>query len=168
MMNDGKPPINVYHLRVKLKFDKRTYRDILIRGDQTFEILHDIIFRAFDREDEHLYRFTFKKDIPVSKASLAIMRSAGMFPIPQADEIRVSSPECEINSSYKEFNAAKTPIHKMIFQVKQKFEYLFDFGDEWRHEIEVRNIQALNSKEKLPVVIKSNGESPAQYPADDE
>jgi hypothetical protein len=32
-------------------------RTIQIRGDQTLETLHDAIFEAFDREEEHLYEF---------------------------------------------------------------------------------------------------------------
>src|SRR5438105_5003239 len=36
-------------------------RTIQIRGDQTLEDLHEAIFDAFDREDEHLYEFQFGK-----------------------------------------------------------------------------------------------------------
>jgi hypothetical protein len=36
-------------------------RTIQIRGDQTLADLHDAIFDAFDRHDEHMYEFQFGK-----------------------------------------------------------------------------------------------------------
>ena len=40
-----------------LKKNSLISRTIQIRGDQPLEALHDIIFEAFDREDDHLYEF---------------------------------------------------------------------------------------------------------------
>ena len=34
-------------------------RTIEIRGDQTLEKLHSVIYKAFNREDQHLYEFQF-------------------------------------------------------------------------------------------------------------
>jgi hypothetical protein len=42
------------------KFTKRNpvvSRTVEIRGDQTLEDLHRAIFKAFDREEEHMYEF---------------------------------------------------------------------------------------------------------------
>lgn len=36
---------------------KVTARTIQIKGSQTLEALHEAIFAAFDREEEHLYEF---------------------------------------------------------------------------------------------------------------
>src|SRR5262245_21628471 len=63
------PPANLYVLSVFLvggpvseKFaNKVVSRVIEIRGDQTLDQLHDAIFQAFDRWDEHLYEFQFGK-----------------------------------------------------------------------------------------------------------
>ena len=43
-----------------------------------------------------------------------------------------------------------------------KFKYLFDFGDEWRFQCRV--MQELEEKTRNSRVIKSVGDSPAQYP----
>jgi len=61
--------MNVYTLEVFIisgpvdaKFVKKSpvmSRTLEIRGDQTLEELHEIIFKAFDRYDEHLYEFQF-------------------------------------------------------------------------------------------------------------
>ena len=58
-------PTNLYVLGVYLaggptsdKFaNKQISRVIEIRGDQTLEQLHQAIFKAYDRWDEHLYEF---------------------------------------------------------------------------------------------------------------
>ena len=46
--------------------------------------------------------------------------------------------------------------------------YLFDYGDEWEHDISVQKVTALDPKEKYPKVLKITGEIPEQYPDYDE
>jgi len=49
------------------------------------------------------------------------------------------------------------------------FGYVFDFGDDWRHRIDVEAIERAPAREKFPRVIKRVGKSPPQYPElDDE
>ena len=63
------PPGNLYIMTVFLvggpiseRFtNKEISRVIEIRGDQTLGQLHDAIFEAYDRSDEHLYEFQFGK-----------------------------------------------------------------------------------------------------------
>ena len=38
---------------------KEISRTIQMRGDQTLQALHRAIFKAFDREEEHLHEFNF-------------------------------------------------------------------------------------------------------------
>jgi hypothetical protein len=47
----------VYTLKVALEGDCGIWRKIAIRGGQSLDDLHCIIFDAFDREEEHLYSF---------------------------------------------------------------------------------------------------------------
>ena len=46
--------------------------------------------------------------------------------------------------------------------------YLFDYGDEWEHDITVKKVIALDPKEQYPKVLKITGEIPEQYPDYDE
>jgi hypothetical protein len=63
------PPAKLYVITVFLtggptsdKFANKTIsRVIEIRGDQTLDQLHQAIFNAYDRWDEHLYEFQFGK-----------------------------------------------------------------------------------------------------------
>ena len=47
----------IYVFKVKLYYQKRIWRTIAIREDQTLDDFHNAIFEAFDRFDEHLYSF---------------------------------------------------------------------------------------------------------------
>jgi hypothetical protein len=52
---------NEYLFKVNLKRRRSIWRTGLLRGDQTLDDLHEVIFVAFDRYDEHLYCFYFPK-----------------------------------------------------------------------------------------------------------
>lgn len=102
-----------YVFRVALSDDNEIYSDILIRADQTLEDLHEIIFEAFNREEEHLYCFYI-------------------------GGTRVSSPDCELDDD--ELDASETKLKEISFEVGDGFGYLFDFGEEWQHDIELLEI----------------------------
>ena len=46
--------------------------------------------------------------------------------------------------------------------------YLFDFGDDWWHRIRVQAIKDSGKKRKSIKIIKLVGDSPPQYPEDDD
>ena len=46
-----------YCIKVALFYKKRIYRNIEILENQSLADLHESIFKAFDRYDEHLYSF---------------------------------------------------------------------------------------------------------------
>lgn len=50
---------------------------------------------------------------------------------------------------------------------KQRFYYLFDYGDEWWHEVTYEGIKDCKERE-YPSVLLKNGESPEQYPEIDD
>ena len=61
-------------------------------------------------------------------------------------------------------SAEETEVASLNLKPKQLFFYLFDFGDEWWHEITVESIDTPAEKGKYPRVVDSRGESPPQYP----
>ncbi|MCX6641222.1 MAG: hypothetical protein NTW14_12225 [bacterium] len=46
--------------------------------------------------------------------------------------------------------------------------FLFDYGDEWRFQVELQNIQAAKRGARYPQIIESVGEAPSQYDYEDE
>jgi hypothetical protein len=142
-------------IKVSLMHDKTVYRKIAIRGDQTLKDLHDAIFDAFDREEEHLYSFFFPDKPTKSKRTIT------------------GSLEYSITGMTDEFfdeernDASEATIQFLNLRMKQKFYYLFDWGDEWWHELTYEGVKDIG-KIDLPEVIERKGESPPQYPDYDE
>lgn len=50
---------------------------------------------------------------------------------------------------------------------KQRFLYLFDYGDEWTFTVEVEQIEELDSVPFKPYVKESKGKSPNLYGYDE-
>jgi hypothetical protein len=73
---------NEFVFKVALKGRRGIWRSIALRGDETLERLHEEIFRAFDRYDDHLYSFYFPK---VPRRRGPILRHLLKTPQMQAD-----------------------------------------------------------------------------------
>ncbi|MBI9082143.1 MAG: hypothetical protein JEZ11_01015 [Desulfobacterales bacterium] len=152
--------IDTYTIKVALMHNKRTYRNIEIAGSQTFAALHEAIFDAFERYDAHLYSFFF----PGKRTkSMRNMFSALEITHPMNVQEMAGMLEKEIHS------ADKTTIGQMGLKEGDYLYYLFDFGDEWWHELTVLKAEPGSvSVKSLPRVVKKNGPSPEQYPEYDE
>jgi hypothetical protein len=140
---------NIHVFKVALKYRKRIWRKIAIRGDQTLDDLHQAIFEAFDRDDEHLYSFYFSSK-PKSQSSNRLF----------------GAPQYSGPAGYAEFGepAAKARIDRLPLKIGDIFEYLFDYGDEWWHELTLVDILPAEPKLAYPRVVEAKGESPPQYP----
>lgn len=151
--------MSIVVLKVALDGRRGTWRRIAIRGDQTLGDLHAAIFHAFDRYDEHLYTFyVASKTVKLTRASAH--RNAMRYSYPAALD--------NLMGGRGEKNAEKTPITSLRLSTGQVFLYLFDFGDEWWHEITVEQIDAPAEKGKYPRIVEKHGDSPPQYPDFDE
>ena len=154
--------MEVYTFKVALDFDKRTYRVIEICGNQTVDSFHDIIFDAFDRDDEHLYSFYLTR-----KAVRSVNRRCDFTEYTNseaAEEVYSHSRDHKIHDAYF------TNIEQLELNIKDKLYYLFDFGDSWWHEITLLSINDLNirANKDYPKIIKRLGESPPQYYFDED
>ena len=146
----------IYIFKVKLSHNKRIWRTIAIKENQTLDTLHKAIFSAFDRYDPHLYSFYMTGGAKRKKR----FDNCSEYTHPQA--IRDDSGMFDFRTPPK--NAARIKIKDLGLSIKDKFEYLFDFGDNWLHEIVLETIAEPQPKTKYPKIIKINGESPDQYP----
>jgi len=150
---------NEYLFKVNLKRRRSIWRTVLLRGDQTLDELHEVIFAAFDRYDEHLYCFYFPK---ARQGRLASGKPPKEYRSPRGfDRTEVF----EIDNRY---NAARARLDDLWLKVGQTFEYLFDFGDEWWHEIIVQGIEPSESGGTYPRIVEKRLPSPPQYPESDE
>jgi hypothetical protein len=150
--------MKIYQFRVSIMGIPKLYRTIEVSENCTFDDFHDAIFQAFDRYDYHLYSFFItRKD------------SNNMRTIYDAPEItHPQNVEDIMGFGKRRKSTAKTRIRDAGLKEKDVFHYLFDFGDDWWHRIRVQNVSETNSKKKHIKLIKSVGESPPQYPEDDD
>jgi hypothetical protein len=149
-----------YVFKVNLKGSRRISRTIALRGDQTLHDLHEAIFAAFDRFDEHLYSFYFPK-APSRRRGTAGPRSKE-YTAPQVfDEPNPLDDE-------NQFDASSTKLDDLRLRPGETFEYLFDFGDSWWHEGTVEAVNPSVPRARYPQIRESRGASPPQYEAVDE
>lgn len=132
--------LHALQLHVKL-LGYRCSADVLVREDCTFEDLHDFLNSLFQRDDDHLYRFECEDGCTAVRDEEDI------------DDDEVLSSECYVGHHLSPRSGAY---------------YLFDYGDEWEHDISVKKIIPLDPKEKYPKVLKITGKIPEQYPDYDE
>ncbi len=147
--------MNIYTLEVFItsglvseKFIKKNpviSRTLEIRGDQTLEELHEIIFKAFDRFDEHLYEFQIGGKGPNDP-------KARRYSIPESDEAIEMAGD-----------VAETVMDALKLKKDEAFGYLFDFGDDWWHQINVIAIEKKTPKGRYPKITNRVGQSPPQY-----
>jgi hypothetical protein len=132
-----------------VKKNKVMSRTIEARGDQTLEALHEAIFAAFDRHDEHLYEFQIGGKGPRD---------------PKAK--RYVLPMClEDPFGDEEFagDVTRTRLDSLGLTAGDRFAYWFDFGDDWWHQIEVLAVEGTAPAGRFPRVVARKGESPPQY-----
>jgi len=129
-------------------------RTIQIRGDQTLGDLHEEIFDAYDRWDEHFYEFQF--------GSGPHDPNAQRYVLPEVFEQDRRDPTVS-------GDLTKTRLDSLGLEVDRSFGYWFDYGDDWWHQIDVKAIDEKVPRGKFPKVTERVGKSPPQYedPDDD-
>ncbi len=133
------------------KQNPKVSRTIQMRGDQSLDNLHLAIFRAFDRDDEHMYEFQFGKR-PHAPDNMCYRCSSPLDALFADDG--VDDPDIGDTS---------VTIRSLGLRVRQSFFYWFDFGDDWWHKIKVVAIEDEVPKKNYPIVTKRVGASPPQY-----
>lgn len=144
-----------YLVKVSLSGDKGIWRTIAIRGDRTLHELHGVIFVAFERYDNHLYSFYFPKIPDRLRQGQAPPKE---FTAPEM--LNESDPFNDI----EKFNAAETTLDSLELEKGQTFEYVFDFGDYWEHELSIEDFRPAETGSEPPCIVESQGEAPPQYP----
>jgi hypothetical protein len=104
----------VYQLKINLRGTRPPiWRRVQVPADVTLARLHETIQDVMPWEDYHLHLFTI----------------AG-------NEYGPRDPEWE--SDYED--ERKVKLNKVVTSAPSKFEYVYDFGDNWEHEIVVEKV----------------------------
>lgn len=144
----------VYVFKVSLIEDENIWRRIAIRGSQTLDDLHWAIFDAFDREEEHPYCFYVP---PPGETGEEALQYAVRYFDPEVYDLAVGAKD-----------AGRAVIGRLGLRPGQVIYYEFDFGDQWWHKIVLESVEKAVAGVRYPRVLERHGESPPQYPWDDE
>jgi len=128
---------------------RKISRRIDILGRQTLHDLHQAIFTAFERWEEHLYEFNLGQG-PADRSQIYCYNGGW-----ETDDQETAGDPTTI------------ALEALNLQVGQRFGYTFDMGDQWEHVIEVLAVAEARGKGKYPRVAKKVGKAPPQYPDDD-
>ncbi len=128
----------VYQLRIELKDSKpKIWRRIQVPVQFTFGQLHDVIQVAFGWENQHLHRF-----------NVLVLADTGMNLV--QFELRMEGMEPMAVESLDE----NIEILQKHLNVATHFEYHYDFGDDWIHEIFVEGLLVQTKKQKYPYCLE--------------
>ena len=122
--------------------DLHVSRTIEFRADQTLHDLHQLIHYVFDLDDEHDHLYAFFLN---NRAWDRTFKYGG----PGVEE----APH----------QAVSTPLGSLPLRKNKRFLYLFDFGDELRHEVRVVGEGTADASKPYPRVIESVGATPPRH-----
>lgn len=134
-----KGPVKTYVLRVSYRYEPEFWRDIEIAEDQNLEDLHLAIQDALKWDDDHLYSFFMGKR-------------------PYASSTEIGSPWSDAGR-----HTHQVTIGSLGLRSRQKFLYLFDYGDDHLFDIQVMKINPKAPKGKYPKVVGRHGRRLEQY-----
>jgi hypothetical protein len=115
----------IYQLKITLRYSKpEIWRSVLVSGDITFYGLHYVIQIVMGWENAHLFVFRDKKT-------------------------RIGDIESETDV----LDAEEEYLDGYFGGKKAKFEYEYDFGDGWLHDIKIEKVSAPDPDIGYPVCI---------------
>ncbi|HHV61071.1 MAG TPA: plasmid pRiA4b ORF-3 family protein [Firmicutes bacterium] len=115
----------IYQLKVTLKAIKPPiWRRIQVPGNITLAKLHKILQAAMGWEDYHLYEF-------------------------QIGRVSFGTPDPEFDMPVE--NARTARLNKVVPEAKTRFQYIYDFGDYWVHDVLVEKILPPEEGVRYPV-----------------
>ncbi len=101
------------------------WRRFAVKGDITLFKLHNIIQRAMGWENFHLHEFIINK-------------------------VRYGEVGDDFDFGPPLISDKRTLLQDVISRAKTKFRYIYDFGDDWQHEILVEKIMLPEAKQLYP------------------
>ena len=132
-------PAPIYQLKVALQGAKPPiWRRIQVPGNITLEELHSIIQICMEWDDQHLHQFLIDRTC---------------YSLPDGDDLwQASRPK----------NEAKFTLHALEKKIQPRFQYIYDFGDDWMHQISVEKILPPEEGKAYPVLITGRRACPPE------
>jgi hypothetical protein len=123
----------------KVSVAPKVWRVIALSSRHTLHDLHRMIQRAFQFDNDHLYAFYM-------------------------DNKWYSENRFEDPRSSEGVAADEVTLGELGVAANQRFLYHFDFGDDWRFDVQVLEIKTEEKLLQQPQILETHGEAPEQYP----
>lgn len=124
-----RPKRAVYQIKISLKGSKPAiWRRLLVMNTMTLQQLHSVILISMGWSGGHLYEFDHGRDR-----------------FGQPDEM----------SEWDIYDDSDVQLRDLIYKVKAKLGYVYDFGDHWQHQIQLEKIEPAKRKNTPPQLIKA-------------
>lgn len=131
--------------RVYWEEDDQIYRDIEIRGGQSFLDLHNIILQSYEFDGKHSASFYESNDRWQRGRELN-------------SEVLVNKKDAPALSM------TRTPVSALVAKPDQKFVYVYDPAKQWTFLVELIGVsKEEDPKRSYPFVVRKEGIGPAQY-----
>lgn len=133
---------SIWQLHISLKHsDPPIWRRVLVPGSITLETLDGVIQLSLNWDNSHLHEFRIKT-----------------LPNPDPDDVFESNGfEPPIDAYETEVTLAESGLKR-----GSKFQYIYDFGDDWLHDIKVEKMLERDPEMKYPVCIEAAGAAPPE------
>ncbi|MEH1919481.1 plasmid pRiA4b ORF-3 family protein [Nostoc sp.] len=130
----------IYVFKVSLS---KAWRRIAIPANKPLSWLAETILDAFDFDYDHLYEFSYKDHFGrIIKIGHAYMETP-----PFADQVQIGDLSLEAGG---------------------KMTYLYDFGDNWKFDVQLETINPPDKKIKKAKILDVHGNAPQQYWSEDD
>lgn len=128
--------VQVYQLKVVLRHcSPMIWRRLLVTSGTTIAQLHNILQIAMGWEDLHLHRFR------IYGKEYGIYREGGI--LFDDNPFQVKLPDFKLRPG-------------------ERFEYEYDMGDFWQHDIRLEKISPLDLNKTYPVCVAGSGDCPPE------
>ncbi|MCD6522166.1 MAG: hypothetical protein J7K68_00295 [Candidatus Diapherotrites archaeon] len=128
-------------------YGRKITRKIEVKESQTLDDLHDaIINKSFKWTDIHLYSFFMDGKAWSDNRDMEYTRL-------------VPEENLEYDS-----RTADVCIRELNLRQRQKFFYIYDFGDDHQFRIKVAGFGKVQKGKEYPLILEEEGEAPEQYP----
>jgi len=140
-----RPFKNVYQLKITLRgIEPQIWRRIMVPGSYTFYDLHVAIQDAMGWKDYHLHRFEIRDDkVP-------------------GERVIIETPFTEPEIEEEKFMSTEVPIFLYLKKPGDKVLYVYDYGDDWWHDVVLEKIEPRKPKKKYPLCLDGERACPPE------
>ncbi len=132
-------PVEIYQIKVTLRdIHPLIWRRIQVRSDITFAKLHRILQCVMGWEDAHLHEFVIGRRV-----------------------YGVADPDDDLHER-EVIDESRERLRDVVPRVGTPFEYLYDFGDNWRHDLLLEAIVVPDPGAQYPRCLAGERSAPPE------